>query len=182
MSFHSILVLVSVLSQQQKVSEHINYDSTRQEDEVPNTFIYVIYLALMLINFFTIFQNFIHVYNKTWLYPLPLILSRCSHIPSICSTPNFNIFIFSNINNHVHMWMGWGHFLERGKHINDYILKMNDSPFSNNYQYILIACSLGLYPPLYYQVLIISLFLDSFFLKGFLWVSFLSYWVFQFHL
>lgn len=97
MSFHSILVLASVLSQQQKVSEHINYDSTRQEDEVPNTFIYIIYLALMLINFFTIFQNFIHVYNKTWLYPLPLILSRYSHIPSICSTPNFNIFIFSNI-------------------------------------------------------------------------------------
>lgn len=110
------MVLVSVLSQQQKVSEHINYDSIRQEDEVPNTFIYIIYLALMLINFSTIFQNFIHVYNKTWLYPLPLILFRCSHIPSICSTPNFNIFVFSNINNHVHMWMGWGHFLEYGKH------------------------------------------------------------------
>lgn len=31
----------------------------------------------------------------------------------------------------------WGHFPKHGKHTNDHILKMNDSPSSNNYQYLL---------------------------------------------
>lgn len=30
----------------------------------------------------------------------------------------------------------WGHFMEHGKHTNSHILKPNDSPTSNNYQYL----------------------------------------------